>query len=637
MLIAKIKSPINHVRYSLSLKISLSILLFVIVIFVVSIGFLFNQSHKMIRNEAIGRNMHALNNSVLRVRGFLNEAETATNNIEWIVKANIHPDSLLQYSRNVVALNPHIDGCSISMEPYFFNEKGRYFSVYTIRKNDSILSVVEKEYEYFERDWYKTSLIAGRPTWVNPFTEEQEDYVNIGEYITSYCKPIINEDGKSIGVISTDITISRLLDALTEEKPYPQSYIVWIDDNSRYIAHPDFSKLNRPIYDGIDPSKNPSIYALGHEMQNQNTGMLQVEIDGKSCMVFYMPIEGTNWSAAFICPEEDVFRSYNHLLYIIIPLLTFGFFILLVFCFKSVSHFINPLKQLAWQARQISKGEFDKRMPRSSRPDIVGRLQNSFAKMQQSLSTSVANIQKVSEQTEQRNKELTEANQLVKESDHKKAAFIQDMSHQIRTPLNIINGFAQVMRDEFHLLPTEEIAAITTTMSENLFLLNRMINMLIAASYLEGHSTLEQIDDVECNQIAREVASNFEDNPAFELHLESSIEGNLFIRTNRLHLFKILYELLYNAKRFASGKPVFIKLSANANDVYFIIEDHGPGINEAHQPAIFTLFGKINEFTEGLGLGLPICKQFAKLLGGDLNLDTTYKNGARFILRIPNE
>jgi len=637
MLIAKIKKPISHIRHSLSLKISLSILLFVMIIFVATIGFLFQQSHNMIKNEAIDRVMHALNNSVLRVRSNLNEAETATNNIEWIVKNHLQPDSLLLYSRNLVEINPNIGGCSISMEPYFFKDKGRYFSVYSIQKNDSIISVVEDEYEYFERDWYKTPNMTGEAAWIDPYTEENEDYVNIGEYVTSYSKPIITDSGKVIGIISTEITMRKLMESVSEEKPYPQSYCIMLGEQCRYIAHPDISKLNHPIYEGTDPSKNPNIYALGHEMQSQKKGMLQVEMDGKSCMVFYMPIKGTKWSIGLICPEEDVFRTYNHWIYIIIPFLAIGFIALLVLCFKSVSHFINPLKQLSIEARHIAKGEFDKHMPHSNRPDIIGRLQNSFVRMQQSLFSYVSNIERAREETEQRNKELTKANQLVKEADQKKAAFIQDMSHQIRTPLNIINGFAQVMRDEFRLIPTEEIAAITTTMSENLFHLNRMINMLIAASYLEGHSTIEQIDDVECNQIAQEVASNFEDAASFELHLESSIEDKLFIRTNRVHLFKILYELLYNAKRFAPGKPVLLKLSANANDVYFVIEDHGPGINEAYQPTIFTLFSKVNEFSEGLGLGLPICKQFAKLLGGDLNLDTTYKDGARFVLRIPNE
>ena len=89
--------------------------------------------------------------------------ETATNINDWEVIKNLQPDSLLAYSRYIVMLNSEIDGCSISTEPNTFPKFGRYFSAYTVKEPDTITTVIEKEYEYFEKIWYKTPHLLGKP------------------------------------------------------------------------------------------------------------------------------------------------------------------------------------------------------------------------------------------------------------------------------------------------------------------------------------------------------------------------------------------------------------------------------------------------------------------------------------------
>jgi len=69
--------------------------------------------------------------------------------------------------------------------------------------------------------------------------------------------------------------------------------------------------------------------------------------------------------------------------------------------------------------------------------------------------------------------------------------------------------------------------------------------------------------------------------------------------------------------------------------VRWLIEDNGPGIAADNQEKIFTPFSKLDDFNEGLGLGLPLSRQTARLLGGELTLDTTFTTGSRFILEIP--
>ena len=100
---------------------------------------------------------------------------------------------------------------------------------------------------------------------------------------------------------------------------------------------------------------------------------------------------------------------------------------LLIVCYQIVRHAIQPLEQLDYEAQRIAEGRFDTDLTESPRQDSVGRLQNSFIRMQQSLATSVNDIRSVNAELEQRNEELTRAYQLQLDTNREKAAFIQKM------------------------------------------------------------------------------------------------------------------------------------------------------------------------------------------------------------------
>ena len=110
---------------------------------------------------------------------------------------------------------------------------------------------------------------------------------------------------------------------------------------------------------------------------------------------------------------------------------------------------------------------------------------------------------------------------------------------------------------------------------------------------------------------------------------------SLRIHTNKRYLTQTLNELLYNAKKFTTEGHVILRVQASADTVEFVVEDTGPGIAKSERSSIFTQFYKLDGFTEGLGLGLPICKQYACQLGGDLLIDDSYEHGSRFILQLP--
>ena len=132
----------NYVRRKLSIKVSLWVVFFAAIIFNVALGFLFYQAREAVREEAISKATQILKNTSIRVESILNRVEVASNMTMWLVQR--HPDradSMFVYSRGMLLNNPDFYNCSIAFEPYYFKDKGRYFSAYTKYIGDSIRTI----------------------------------------------------------------------------------------------------------------------------------------------------------------------------------------------------------------------------------------------------------------------------------------------------------------------------------------------------------------------------------------------------------------------------------------------------------------------------------------------------------------
>ncbi|MCR5471869.1 MAG: cache domain-containing protein, partial [Prevotella sp.] len=193
--------------HHLSTRLAIVILVLAAPLFITTIGALFLEARQVIRHKAVGRAKSALNASMQRLDRNLLAVQTATEAYSWMLEEKLHPDSFLTISHRVVALNPHIDGCSVSAEPYLFPEKGRHYSVYTVREPDSVMTVVEEEYEYFQKTWYKFPYDLNAPCWEIYFDEADSLELTIDGMLASYGKPLHNANNEIVGVISTDLSL----------------------------------------------------------------------------------------------------------------------------------------------------------------------------------------------------------------------------------------------------------------------------------------------------------------------------------------------------------------------------------------------------------------------------------------------
>ena len=486
----------QYILQHLSLRLGLLIVLIVMVVFALLFDFLFYRCKHYIQQAAIDRATQLLDNTAEHIDGIMDETELVTNFMATTTPRNLHPDSLLVFTRRTVHDNPFLTGLAISMEPNYFPEMGRYYSAYSLRHKtpmlggmvaetdtDDITTVREGPFEYFDAIWYKTPRTLGTACWVDAYDDYNEGTLSSPDYLSSYCCPMRDSNGRYIGSITASLTLKWLSQAVSTLKPYPNSSAIMIGRNGTYLVHPDTAKLFREtIFSDAAPESRSQIEAMGRAMLAGHSGMTQTIVDGKPAFIFYRPVQRTGWSIAIVCPESDIFARYNRLLVVVWIVIGLGLALLMLFCYQTVRRAVQPLRQLDKQAKRIADGHFDEPLPESPRRDSVGRLQNSFIRMQQSLAQMVSDIQRVNDKLEQQNDQLASATQLKLETNRRKTAFIQDMYHEIRTPLNIISGFAQVLAASLHGIPEEEVDEITARMKESASDISRLTSELKEAA-----------------------------------------------------------------------------------------------------------------------------------------------------------
>ena len=387
---------VAYIRRKLSVRVGLMVVVFAAVIFVTALSFLSYQARNAVRQEAISRATLILDKTSLRVEGIMNRVEVATHMTKWLVERHPdNPDSMMVYSRGLLANNPDFYNASIAFEPNYFKDKGLYYSAYSKKlrsrwdsvAGDSIRTIQggSDSYQYFYMDWYLMAKLLGRPSWTEPYIDYDAPS-GTSEMVTSYCEPLVGNNGQVMGVINTSLSLNWLSQLITSVRPYPHSFSMMIGRGGTYLVHPDSTKIIREtIFTHTLEQPDTAITALGHAMQRGEEGMKRMNLYGIESYVFYKPLGHTGCSMAIVCPESDVFSGFNKLRRTVTAIVMVSLLLMLYVFIRVISHELKPLRRLVKGAETIASGQFDAQLPELQRIDEIGQLSHSFADMQQSI------------------------------------------------------------------------------------------------------------------------------------------------------------------------------------------------------------------------------------------------------------
>ena len=237
-----------------------------------------------------------------------------------------------------------------------------------------------------------------------------------------------------------------------------------------------------------------------------------------------------------------------------------------------------------------------------------------------------------------KNMELEVANRRVTAADRMKTDFIRSVSHEIRTPLNIINGFTQVLTNEKYTVKPEDRHDIAETVNTSAREITSLVNKMLALANDSTKDLLKEVEDTDAHAVCQRALDTMPpvDQERIKVEFEDlTNDHGTMIRTHSDSLLQILENMLENSAKFTEEGHIKLTLRNNGRMMQFTVDDTGCGIPEDKVSNIFDRFVKVDEFKQGLGLGLAYCHETAEKLGGELKLDHTSEAGTSFTLRLP--
>ena len=242
----------------------------------------------------------------------------------------------------------------------------------------------------------------------------------------------------------------------------------------------------------------------------------------------------------------------------------------------------------------------------------------------------------------QLNEQLSHANKKAQESARMKSEFIKNISHEIRTPLNVLNGFSQIVLSPGIEMDDDTKRNIRERIHENTERITDLINKMLELSDVNSQAVIDQSDDTDPEAPAAQAAidAHLDLHPELNFHIEAAADTKaLHLHTNKQQLTRVLTLLLDNAIKFSKQGDVTVRINTTADGrkLQYMIEDKGIGVPASEAEHIFEEFVQLDEYVDGTGIGLTVARNLARRLHGDICLDTTYTDGARFVFTLPIE
>lgn len=241
-------------------------------------------------------------------------------------------------------------------------------------------------------------------------------------------------------------------------------------------------------------------------------------------------------------------------------------------------------------------------------------------------------------------KELQESNRLViiasekaQESEWMKNAFIKNMCHEVRTPLNAINGFAELITSDG--ISPEEKKEFSKIIYTNCHNITSMMNDVLVIAQLDSSNEVLPLEPVHISLLCHHEMNKLkklQQKPDIHYQVEGD-KSNDLIYSDPNHFGIIISHLLSNANKFTNQGSITLSYRPEEEGriMCICVTDTGCGIPADKSEWIFERFTKNDDFIPGSGLGLYLCRLITQRLNGSLKLDTCYTGGARFILRLP--
>ena len=472
---------VNTIVKSLSAKLSLWVVLFVSILFAATFSLMFYYAREAVRAEAFGKADDLLDKFEIVVTDKLHEKEVVARQTQWWVEQNLNDTiEIGNYIKQVLAHEPNIVGIAAAFKPGFYPDRQDkdYMIYYHRDKGRVVRSNLFADESYLHQPWYEAPMTHNKMMWSEPY----EDYRTDGAPIITYSIPLLKGD-EVVGVYGVDISIYWLSDTVQALRPLPSMRGAMVTRSGALVIHPDTSFLRpRAMFRLMDAHPEKEYSAAAYKILSAEKGISFLDIYGCTQLVAYGPIEGKQYELALFCPENEIMGHYNSMIPLMVVVVILSLLAIMVFCWVFIHRELHPLRELESSARQIKSGHYYTPIKTSKRIDEVGSLTNSFIAMRRSIRKHLAYIASNKQKLAEQHKQLTTAQERIREAKKVKSAFLQNMSDQMIAPVNEISRLVTEVREHHTEMSQEQIVELSNQVDDNTQTVTQLLAKVLEVS-----------------------------------------------------------------------------------------------------------------------------------------------------------
>ncbi|SHK76766.1 Signal transduction histidine kinase [Clostridium cavendishii DSM 21758] len=371
--------------------------------------------------------------------------------------------------------------------------------------------------------------------------------------------------------------------------------------------------------DDLDKAKNDSVaYSIDYESSKALVSLsYPIKIDSKTCGII-----------RYIIDYSDLYNSSNDLISIIKIFSAILFLIILALSFLLARYITVPIEKLTVLTKNIANGQFKIDKIINSK-DEVGDLFDNFCYM--------------TEKIEGQMKQIKSDNKAIKELENHRKKFFDNVTHELKTPLTTILGYAEVIKENGFKEDEEFFYKGINHIIYESKRLRSMVITLIEKSKLQDENIEESFEvinisyllDVTCEDMKVKARK-------YNIAINKNIEGNRYVKGSKDKLKQVFINIIDNSIKYGvENSKIEVRLFRIEEWIEIIIEDEGKGIDEENLKNLFNPNYKISNFNSSelgsRGLGLVISKDILNKHKGSLSIQSKLKYGTKVSIKLIEE
>ena len=489
-------------------------------------------------------------------------------------------------------------------------------------------SVIGRDFR--ERDYY-LGVIRSRGPYLSPVP-----YVGAATRVPTLAlaAPIWSPRGDLQGVLAATFTLERLSQLLAPARAGvggsgDQGAVYLVSPSRVVLAHTDPAMRSSDVL-----ATDAGVAAV---LAGRRGSVTWEDDEGESQLGVFAPLPEIGWGLVYTRPSHPLLFALPSLFPGVLPALAVVLAAAALAGTLAARSLSRPILELQEAAHRLQEGEFSARLP-EDRADELGQLARAFNRMAAALQDLYSGLEaKVAERTaslKAANLELARASQV-------KSEFLARMSHDLRTPLNSIIGFTDLLlMQQTGPLTDRQQRYVQHVANAGRHLLD-LINDILDLSRVEAGRLEIRPEPCQVALLLDETLALFRTQAQIRrvtlvLEVESPL-GELM--ADRIRVQQILHNLLSNAVKFSpEGGLVTLTARQVGLELELAVRDTGPGIPPGDQQRIFEAYeqaGSMEGQEKGTGLGLAITKRLVELHGGRIWVESAPGQGSTFLVRLP--